>query len=262
LNKFQKFFSNHDSSNFCCLKIENLSISFGRTKILEDINIHTHCGELTAIVGPNGAGKTTLFKAIIGEIPFKGTLKYVDANNKSANRPKIGYVPQKLYFDKDIPASVLDLFTASFSKHPVWLFKKEKTKDLCLNLLDRVKGEHLINKKIGSLSGGELQRVLLAISLHPSPNLLLLDEPVSGIDQDGMALFYDIVSNLRETHDLSIIIITHDLPLISKYADNLIFLDKEIKYSGTFEDLRNEKDLDKKIGSFWLKSLLPRIKND
>jgi len=260
LNKFQKFFTNHNASNFCCLKIENLSITFGKTKILDKINLHTHCGELTAIIGPNGAGKTTLFKAIIGEIPFKGSLKYVDANNKHANTPKIGYVPQKLYFDKDIPASVFDLFSANLTNAPIWLFQKTRIKDLSLQLLKKVNAEHLINKKIGALSGGELQRILLALSLHSSPNLLLLDEPIAGVDQDGMALFYNIVSDLRKTHDLSIIIITHDLPLISKYADRLIYLNHEIKFAGTFETLKKEQSLEKEIGSLWMEQLLPRIK--
>lgn len=217
----------------CCTKIENFSVSIGPMHILENVNIHIHCGELTAIIGPNGAGKTTLLKALLGEVAHDGELKYLDASGSKTNTPLIGYVPQQLSFDPNTPTSVLDLFTACRSRTPAWLFKPANVKKRALEGLVRVKADHLIDRRLGALSGGELQRVLLALALDPVPNLLLLDEPVSGIDQGGLEMFYNTVSEMRDNYDLSIILISHDLELVAKYADRVIMLNKTVISSGS-----------------------------
>jgi zinc transport system ATP-binding protein len=201
--------------------------------ILENVNIHIHCGELTAIIGPNGAGKSTLLKALLGEVPHTGELKYLDSKGSKSGQPVFGYVPQQLSFDRSTPASVLDLFIASRSTAPAWLFKPGVVKKRAVEGLARVRAEHLIDRRLGALSGGELQRVLLSLALDPVPNLLLLDEPVSGIDQGGLELFYNTVSELRQNYDLSIILISHDLDLVAKYADRVVLLNRTVISSGT-----------------------------
>ena len=229
----------------CCTKIENFGVAKGPVRILQDVNIHIHCGELTAIIGPNGAGKSTLLKALLGEVPHTGELKYLDSKGSRSDKPLIGYVPQQLSFDTGTPTSVLDLFTACRSKMPAWLFKPGSVKKRAEAGLSKVKAEHLIDRRLGALSGGELQRVLLALALDPIPNLLLLDEPVSGIDQGGLELFYNTVSELRQNYDLSIILVSHDLELVSKYADRVVLLNKTVISSGTpaqvFSDERTRK---------------------
>jgi len=238
-------------SGLCCTKVENFCVTVGSTKILEDVNIHIHCGELTAIIGPNGAGKSTLLKAMLGDIKHTGELQFLDEKGKHNGHPLIGYVPQNLSFDSSAPTSVLDLFMVSNSKIPAWLLTTKKTKEKVKTSLSKVNGESLMNKRIGSLSGGELQRVLLALALEPVPDLLLLDEPVSGIDQMGLELFYNTVSELRKEYDLSIILVSHDLDLVEKYADRVILINGTVLCSGTPQEVFNDEKTSKVFGMSW-----------
>ncbi len=237
--------SGGDCAKLCCTKIEDFSVRIGRTDIFSHVNIHIHCGQLTAVIGPNGAGKSTLLRAILGEVPHTGVLHYVDAKGKHTGHPIIGYVPQYLRFDVSSPTSVMDLFMACLSRRPVWLCSSKKLRPRVLRSLARVKAEYLIDRRLGALSGGELQRVLLALALDPMPDLLLLDEPVSGVDQNGLELFYDIVVDLREKEDMAIILISHDLNLVATHADQVVLLNKEVVCSGTpeevFRDARTKK---------------------
>lgn len=217
----------------CCTKLENCSVTAGHNKILENINIHVHCGEFTALIGPNGAGKTTLLKVILREIPFSGKLHFRDSIKERPDRPVIGYVPQKLDFDLTSPVTVLDLFTSSLKSRPLWLGYTDSIIKEAKNVLSIVEAEHLLNRKIGHLSGGELQRVLLALALSPVPHLLLLDEPVSGMDLSGIEIFYRMLSHFRQTYDLSIIFITHDILGVSQFVDRIIFLNHTIICDGT-----------------------------
>ena len=237
--------SGGDCAKLCCTKIEDFSVRIGRTDIFSHVNIHIHCGQLTAVIGPNGAGKSTLLRAILGEVPHTGVLHYVDAKGKHTGHPIIGYVPQYLRFDVSSPTSVMDLFMACLSQRPVWLCSSKKLRPRVLRSLARVKAEYLIDRRLGALSGGELQRVLLALALDPMPDLLLLDEPVSGVDQNGLELFYDIVADLRDKEDMAIILISHDLNLVATHADQVVLLNKEVVCSGTpeevFRDARTKK---------------------
>lgn len=245
-------YSNHNKcSNFCCTKVENLSVTIGTNNILNNINLHFHCGELTSIIGPNGAGKSTLLKALLGEIKHTGRLKYVGTSSNEVSTPIIGYVPQYLNFDLSTPASVLDLFMACNSKTPVWIYSSKKYRKKVYESLSRVKAEYLIDRKLGALSGGELQRVLLALALDPMPNILLLDEPVSGIDQNGLELFYDILMDVKEKYDLSIILVSHDLDLVSKYADKVVLLKGTVLCSGTPKEVFTNKITNKIFGLSW-----------
>ena len=107
-----------DCTKLCCTKIEDFSVKIGRLTIFDHVNIHIHCGQLTALIGPNGAGKSTLLKAILGEVPHGGSLHYVDAKGKHTGHPVIGYVPQYLRFDVSSPTSVMDIFMACLTRRP------------------------------------------------------------------------------------------------------------------------------------------------
>ena len=200
-----------------CFKIERLSVKKGNYVILQDINLHIHNGEITALIGPNGAGKSTFFKALIGDIPYSGKFTYHNSL-KSSKKPRIGYVPQKIEFDSSTPISVLDLFAASLTRIPIWLTHTRKIKLTTNKFLSIVKAEHLAEKRLGDLSGGELQRVLLALALNPLPDLLLLDEPFSAVDHSDSEGFYSLVENLVREYDFAAIIVSHDLSLAAKYA--------------------------------------------
>ncbi len=226
------------SGNFCgmcCTKIHNLSVSFGSVRVLENINLHIHCGELTALIGPNGAGKSTLLRAIIGELPHSGEVLFTDFENNKTAHPKIGYVPQLLETDRNAPISVLDLFAVTSSRFPAWLGTKRKLRSRAKSLLTEVEEESLLTRRIGALSGGELQRVLLALALSRGPEILLLDEPVSGVDNNGLEIFYKIIDKIRKRFDLTIIVISHDHKRIAAHADRFILLDRKILEEGSPE---------------------------
>jgi zinc transport system ATP-binding protein len=184
-----------------------------------------HCGELTVIMGPNGAGKTTLFKAMLGEIPHTGRLSFVHLDGATAfTKPRVGYVPQQVRIDPATTASVLDLFAAVLSRRPLWLGRSRHVRENALSMLTEVGLDNVLDQQVAQLSGGQLQRVLLALALQPLPDLLLLDEPMSGMDAAGIDLFYRTVSRLRQQYDLSILIVSHDIEAISRVADRIIFL--------------------------------------
>ena len=254
MNHFGQNNSGCNSCGFCFTKIENFSVTSGKTEILRNVNLHIHCGELTAIIGPNGAGKSTLLKAVLGEVNYSGKMEFLDMKGDRTGKPLIGYVPQHLEFDKSSPVSVIDLFTAALSDLPVWLIKFKQIRNEIHRALTVVQADHLIDKNIGQLSGGELQRILLALALAPMPDLLLLDEPVSGIDQSGLELFYSIVSEIRHNFDISIILVSHDLKLVAQYADRIVLLNKTILASGRPNEVLTEENLSDAFGSIWFKS--------
>lgn len=238
-----------ECAKVCCTKIENFGVKAGALTIFEDVNIHVHCGQLTALIGPNGAGKSTLLKAILGEVEHSGNLHYVDAKDRHTGHPVIGYVPQYLTFDVTAPTSVIDLFMACLSNRPVWLFSSRKIRQRVIDNLRRVKAEHLIDRRLGALSGGELQRILLALALDPIPDLLLLDEPVSGVDQNGLDLFYDIVVELKASEDMAIILISHDLEQVAKHADQVVLLNKRVLAAGTPEEVFSNDKMKRIFGT-------------
>lgn len=231
-----------------CTKINNIGVKFGKDVILKDVNIHVHCGQLTIIIGRNGAGKSTLLKAILGEIPHTGEITFVDQKDNLAKRIKIGYVPQNINIEKHMPTTVYDMFASCICHVPVWLRKDKKIYEEIKQHLKIFGADNLIDKSIGDLSGGELQRVLISIATKPTPNLLILDEPVSGIDKNGIKDFYQIISNLKTEYDMSIILVSHDLELAKKYADRIILLDKEVIKEGSPEEVFSSLEFKNRFG--------------
>ena len=216
----------------CCLRVQNLSVKIGSNLILSDINMHVHCSELVALIGPNGAGKSTLLKAILGQQEYSGIISFA-APGQRTRKPKIGYVPQSPAFHPGDPISVADLFACCMSKRPAFLGISQSMRHKVLESLARVHGEDLIDKRVGTLSGGELQRVLLALALEPLPNILILDEPLSGVDVEGMGVLMDMLDEIRKTYDLSILMTTHDFSMLGKYADQVILVEHAVVAQGT-----------------------------
>ena len=216
----------------CCLRIENLSVTIGNDKILRDVNLHVHCGQMVALIGPNGAGKSTLLKTVLGEREYKGTIAFSEPGQRS-KKPRIGYVPQSPNFDPSDPISVADLFSCCMSRRPAFLGQSKAMEEKVLDCLDRVHARDLIHKRVGTLSGGELQRVLLALALEPLPNILILDEPLSGVDVEGMHSLMDMLDEIRKTYDLSILMTTHDFSMLPRYADKVVLIDRGVRIKGT-----------------------------
>jgi len=220
----------------CCLRVQNLNVTIGNSNILRDINLHIHCGEMVALIGPNGAGKSTLLKAILGQLDYSGSISFATPGSRS-RKPLIGYVPQSPVFDPGDPVSVADLFACCMSRRPAFLGISKGMRNKVLECLQRVHGEELIDKRIGTLSGGELQRILLALALEPLPNILILDEPLSGVDVEGIQMLMRMLDEIRQTYDLSILMITHDFSILEQYADQVILLNKSILYQGSPGDV-------------------------
>jgi len=218
----------------CCLRVENLSVLIGSDQILKDINIHVHCGELVALIGPNGAGKSTFLKAILGQREYDGIIAFSEPGQRS-KKPRIGYVPQSPAFDPSDPVSVADLFACCMSPRPAFLGLGRSMRETVLECLERVHGTDLIDKRVGTLSGGELQRVLLALALEPLPNILILDEPLSGVDVEGMEILMDMLDEIRKTYDLSILMTTHDFTMLPRYADQVVLIDGTVLIKGSPE---------------------------
>ena len=228
---------NKACGNSCCLQIRGLSVTSGNEYILKDITIHTHCGELVALIGPNGAGKSTLIKAILGEKEYSGVVSFASPGIRHRRPPRIGYVPQSPNFDPGECISVADLFACCMTRRPAFCGLSSKMRKKVSECLDRVHAADLINKRVGTLSGGELQRVLLALALEPLPNILILDEPLSGVDVEGVCDLMDMLDEIRKTYDLSILMTTHDFATLPRYSDQVILLDGTILAQGTPDDV-------------------------
>ena len=220
-----------------CIKINHLGVTLGEQEILKDVSLHIHCGSLNAVIGRNGAGKSTLMSAILGDIPHTGTIEFKDRENGHIQKLKIGYVPQSMNVEKQTPVSVYDMIAAYQSNVPVFLMRGKKVRRRIQEHLEIFEAEYLLDKQVCNLSGGELQRVLLSMALMDDPNLLLLDEPVSGIDQNGMELFYRTIYNLKENYDLAVILISHDLDYVKKYADKVILIDQSVQKQGSVKEV-------------------------
>jgi zinc transport system ATP-binding protein len=202
------------------LKVSGLKVKYNSHVILDDISFEVNRNETLAVIGPNGAGKTVLFKAILGLIPYTGSVSWT-------NGVKIGYVPQRLFVGKDIPLTVGEL-----------LEFKEKNHRKIISTLESVglgetgehsahKGGRLLKNKIGNLSGGELQRVLICFALLGEPNVLLFDEPTAGVDITGEETVYALIDKLKKEKGLTIIFISHELDIVYKYAQEVLCLNKE-----------------------------------
>ncbi|MDD3164733.1 MAG: metal ABC transporter ATP-binding protein [Oscillospiraceae bacterium] len=222
--------------NSCCLKIHGLSVNLEGDEILHDVNLHMHCGQITALIGPNGAGKSTLIKAILGQRVYSGSI-YFSTFSGRHEKPRIGYVPQSPTFDKGDPVSVLDLFVCCISRRPAFLPVSAALRQKVLECLSRVHGEALIDKRIGDLSGGEVQRVLLALALEPIPHILILDEPLSGVDVEGMEQVMAMLDEIRRNFDLSILITTHDFSMLEQYVDDVVLIKGTVLKDGAPKDV-------------------------
>lgn len=243
-----------NACGLCCIKVKNLGVRFGSEVVLDNINLHVHCGTITEIIGKNGGGKSTFVKALLGEVKHTGEIEYRNIEGGDRKNLRIGYVPQNLNIDNSTPMSVYDLF-ASFCFNVPVLIKSKKIYAKVLEALKEFDAEDLIDKQIGTLSGGQLQRVLISMAVMDKPKLLILDEPVSGIDSAGMKVFYDKMKYLKEHYDMAILIVSHDLEYVYHYADNVMLLDNTILAYGSPKDVYTTKAFDDTFGSFQLDEL-------
>ena len=216
----------------CSTQIRGLTVRKRDGVIIHDVTLDVHHGEIMAIIGRNGAGKTTLLKALLGRIPYTGSITFTNPKGERVEKPRIGYVPQNMVFDRSTPMTVADMLCANLSSFPIWLGHKKEKLARADAMLQKVGGKNLLQKQLGNLSGGEMQRVLLAFALEPMPDMLLLDEPVSAVDRKGIEVFYDLVTSLRSEYHMPVILVSHGLSHVARYATRAALLDRTILVSG------------------------------
>ena len=199
------------------VEIAGLGVRRDGVALLSGLDLEVAPGTIHLLMGPNGAGKSTLLRALLGELAFSGTIR---CHWRGAGR--IGYVPQRLEFDRDLPMTVADFLALSFQKRAVCLGVKCGAQVAAV--LARVGLEALSGRRLGVLSGGELQRVLLARALEPAPELLLLDEATAGVDVEGLAAIERVLLELKASHAVTTLMVSHDLDHATRVADRVTWI--------------------------------------
>lgn len=221
------------------LALEDVGVEIGGRELVEHVSFKLSTGELVALIGPNGAGKTTLLRAILGELRFTGRIQV---------HGKIGYVPQRLNFDRSMPMTVLEFLALGMQRRPLALGVAPRVKQCVVEMLSRVGGASLLPKPLGGLSGGELQRVLLAAALSNSPSLLLLDEPAAGVDIEGEAAFIELIQREVREKQCAAILVSHDLSVVADITDRVLCINRVLMCEGKADDLLTAETIARVFG--------------
>lgn len=198
------------------IRLAGVGVTFAGQNVLQDVQLSVKPGEIVTLIGPNGAGKTTLVRAVLG------LLKPDTGSVWRKPRLRVGYMPQKLHVDATLPLSVLRFLR---------LVPGVTRADVQAALAE-VGAEQVIDSPLQSISGGELQRVLLARALLREPELLVLDEPVQGVDVAGQAELYRLITQLRDRHGCGVLMVSHDLHLVMSTTDQVVCLNRHVCCSG------------------------------
>jgi zinc transport system ATP-binding protein len=195
------------------LEVSHLSVHFDATRVLTDLSFNVARGSSVAIIGPNGAGRTVLLRALIGALQFSGTVRWTEG-------VRIGYVPQKLDLERDIPITGVDFLSAraAVAHKPAADFSSVLT-PVGIPL-------EVAHQPIGTMSGGQFQRLLIAFALIGGPNVLLLDEPTAGVDEPGQEHLNELVRRLQKDQGLTVLFISHELSVVYKNADQVLCLSR------------------------------------
>jgi zinc transport system ATP-binding protein len=232
------------------LTLEDIRVELGGRSILRGVTTSIEQGKITALIGLNGSGKSSLLRALVGEYPCTGKIQYHCGHDHDEYEPEhIGYVPQKLLIEPRYPILVKELFALTLQKRPLFFGIASHVMVIANRLLERVGATHLLERPVSKLSGGELQRVLLALALEPHPELLLLDEPAAGIDFADQEKFYDLLARLNSESGVTILLVSHDLSIVSKHAHHVICLkDGKIACEGLPEAILSPESLSQTFG--------------
>jgi zinc transport system ATP-binding protein len=236
------------------VRTENVSFAYNGVNVLSEVSFALNAGDYCGLVGPNGSGKTTLIRVLLGfSAPSSGSVSLFGENPSTFGEWKrVGYVPQKLVaFNPHFPATVKEIVGLGLlSKHrfPRRLSKSDGALiDLALRVMDI---EAIKNKLIGELSGGQQQRVFIARALASEPDLLILDEPTAALDPEIREHFFGMLRELNESNKITVLLVTHDIGSIGKYASTLLYLDKEVVFHGSFEAFCVSADMGDYFGPF------------
>lgn len=209
---------------------DEVTVTLGGVPILDRVTAQVPRGGCTAIVGPNGSGKTTLLLALLGQIPCAGSIRL--SPGPDGVSPRIGYVPQRLAFDRGLPMTVMDFMVMGRQRLPLWFGSRARHQEQALALLAMVRAEGLKDRQVGALSGGEMQRLLLALALQQKPDLLILDEPAAGVDFQGEQIFCELLDSLRRQHAFTQLMVSHDLATVTHHSTYVICLNHKVVAAG------------------------------
>jgi zinc transport system ATP-binding protein len=216
--------------NRASVAFENVTVALGGNVILDGVSARVPPGSCTAIVGPNGAGKTTMLLALLGQLSYQGRIRVTCEPEE--RRPRIGYVPQRLQFDRGLPITVLEFMVMGWQRNPLWFGVRKRHRGRAKQLLAAVRADGLEARRLGALSGGEMQRVLLALALGQTPDLLVLDEPAAGVDFQGEHVFCELLEGLRREQGFTQLMVSHDLATVTHHATHVICLNRKVAAEG------------------------------
>ncbi|MDP3764570.1 MAG: metal ABC transporter ATP-binding protein [bacterium] len=224
------------------ISVKNLGFGFGKKQILKNVTFDIVEGDILAIIGPNGAGKTMLVRSILGlDSNYTGDITW-------HKKPETSYVPQKISFEKGFPLTVKEFFLFETGNDlNFWLPNKKKENEI-KQRLDDVKIGHLINERLGDLSQGEMQRMLIARSLLENPKLIFFDEPAAGIDISTEETVYNLLYDLYKKLNMTMVMVSHELSIVYRFATKVICLNKDLVCQGTPQETLTPETLQEIFG--------------
>ena len=221
------------------IEVNNLSVSFSGNAILRDVTFGIERGEVVSIIGPNGSGKTTLVRAMLGLVEHRGRAM-LDARPLAQQTSKVGYVPQRFDFDRTFPLSVKEFLELTAAR-PDAEWRQEVLREFSVGAL--------LKQKLGTLSGGQMQRVLIAGALMKQPEVMILDEPTSGVDVEGVASFYELIRHINKEHSITVLLISHEINMVFATSTKVVCLNKDLVCCGDPKQVVTSETLEKLYGA-------------
>jgi zinc transport system ATP-binding protein len=221
------------------VQAEDVSFGYGRVRVLEDVSLSVRAGEFVALVGPNGSGKSTLLKVLLGSLaPASGTVRLLGERPQDVDGARIGYVPQRPSLDSEVPATVEEIVLAGrLSRRGWWRPLRRADREFVRHALDSVGLGDLSQTPLNELSGGQQQRAFIARAFASEPDLLLLDEPIAGVDAEAQLRFRESIVHLIEEHGAGVLLVSHELSAVVPDLDRVVVLKHRVLFDGRPDEL-------------------------
>ena len=234
------------------VSLRDLKVALGGQEILRGVTAELLRGQITALIGLNGSGKTTMLRALVKEVGYAGRIDFHCGHDHRHPAPEhVGYVPQKLRIEGNLPLTVCDLLGLALLRRPLFLGIGRRLRQRMAAMLARVwLGAEFLERPVEKISGGELQRVLLALALEPHPELLLLDEPAAGIDFQRAEQFYELLADLNRQTGVTVLLVSHELSVVNRHAHHVLCLkDGRVQCQGPPQEILRQDTVLQTFGS-------------